>query len=127
DSVMLRFHPRPTTLLSQTTMAPTGTSSISRARWAQRRASSIQSSSVRRPSLADCCWSLGIADQGILRGSPRKLREDRFVRRAGSDHREHIPDDFGHDGVDHCGNDYAGDWVRDDEGWDDQEQPRLHG
>src|SRR5271168_3273942 len=44
-SVRLRFHPRPTTRSSHTTTAPTGTSSACKARWAQRRASSIQSSS----------------------------------------------------------------------------------
>src|SRR5579863_2395602 len=44
-SVMLRFHPRPTMRPSQTTTAPTGTSPASSARWAERRASSIQSSS----------------------------------------------------------------------------------
>src|SRR6202007_2421970 len=126
ESVMLRFHPRPTILPSQTPMAPTGTSFISRARWAQRRASSIQSSSVRRPSLVAGRWSLGIRDDDTLHGSLRKLRADRSIRR-GSDHTEDISDDFGHDCADYCGNDYAGDWICNDQGGDYQEEPRLHG
>src|SRR5438270_14045136 len=45
DSAKFRFQPRPTMCPSETITAPTGTSPSCNARWAARRASSIQSSS----------------------------------------------------------------------------------
>jgi hypothetical protein len=68
ESEILRFHPRPTILPSLSTTEPTGTSPISRARCAQRRASSIQSSSeaacshgasVPKESRGVCCDTNG--------------------------------------------------------------------
>src|SRR6185436_9954440 len=46
ESARLRLPPRPTILPSQTTTAPTGTSPASNARWAERSASSMNSSSL---------------------------------------------------------------------------------
>jgi len=55
----------------------------------------------------------------IVRGAVGNCGADELVL-YGSNHVEHVSDDFGHDSPDYGGNDYAGDRVGDRQGGDDQ-------
>src|SRR5258708_11348944 len=121
ESVILRFHPRPTIRPSHTTTAPTGTSPASCARWAQRKASSIQSSSeavlglgssVLGPDADVFCggtevdapqYSSGF-DAG-MQGSTRRFGVEHVGTRStfgqNSDHTQDRTHDFRYDRVDY--------------------------
>src|SRR5579863_36681 len=121
ESVILRFHPRPMISSPWTTTAPTGTSPISSARWAQRRASSIQSSSVTGADGSEFVVArifppmrFAVQDYAAL---IRHGKQATPIRRgAGLHHAEDAAHDLRHDLMHNCHNHNAADGIRDRQG-----------
>src|SRR5262249_36635442 len=124
ESMILRFQPRAMIVSALTTTAPTGTSFISKARCAQRRASSMKISSERgdlssvvvRGSFA-IPVSTDILRNGGL-NSFENLQGNEFDE--ASDYAYYVADDLRYDCMDHGGDDNADDWVRNHQRRDDQ-------
>lgn len=132
---MLRFHPRPTIAPSSTTTAPTGTSPISKARCAQRTASSIQSSSDNlslskpvegsetrfdRVFLSDKRRnSSSQHSTGCALGAERNWRMNQELENV-----QHSPDDFGYHGMDDRRDHDSNKWISENNARNHKHEPR---